>query len=250
MKTLIISDIHGNSEALAAVLRKEHDADRTVFLGDAVLSGPQANETIALLNGIKGGTFIAGNHDDEMLDHSLYANFPPQWIALNDWIIDHFDDAGYSFFDGLQDKGEHEVGGIRMYLHHGLVEGGPRHTLPDSPDENFHKIAEGNDAPFVLSGHTHVQFTRVINGQTFINPGSVGQNRCGKQVACYGLFEDGNYRACSVPFDNTSWLQRIDEIVTLDEYPDFKQWLKDGMIQGFGVGKNEPWTRYAAEGYS
>ena len=33
MKTLVISDVHGNAEALSAVLEKERDADTTVFLG-------------------------------------------------------------------------------------------------------------------------------------------------------------------------------------------------------------------------
>ena len=33
MKVLVIADIHGNANALAAVLEKERDADRTLFLG-------------------------------------------------------------------------------------------------------------------------------------------------------------------------------------------------------------------------
>ena len=60
MKVLVIADIHGNANALAAVLEKERDADRTLFLGDAVLPGPQANETIALLKDMAPGTHIAG----------------------------------------------------------------------------------------------------------------------------------------------------------------------------------------------
>ena len=40
MKILLISDIHGNAEALRAVMRAEADADAAVFLGDALLSGP------------------------------------------------------------------------------------------------------------------------------------------------------------------------------------------------------------------
>ena len=49
MKILVISDIHGNAEALRAVMRAEPDADHTICLGDALLSGPQANETFELL---------------------------------------------------------------------------------------------------------------------------------------------------------------------------------------------------------
>ena len=250
MKILIIADIHGNSEALAAVLDNERDADRVIFLGDAVLPGPQANETIALLNAMPEGTYISGNHDVEMLEPERFANYPDQWLAFCNWVIDTFEPAGYEFFRKLKPAGEYEEGGVRMYLHHGHVGGGPRHTLPHSPDEHFLRLTDGSDAPYVLFGHSHVQFTRTIDGQVFINPGSIGQNRCGRQLACYGLFEDGEYRPCQVSYDQTSWLQAVDGITTLDEFPDFRQWLKDGLVSGFGVGEGEPWTTLAAEGYN
>jgi len=249
LKVLIIADIHGNADALRAVLEKEQDADRTVFLGDAVLPGPQANEVIELLNTLAPGTWIAGNHDEEMLEPAHFANYPEQWLAFYNWVVDTFDPAGYEFLRKLLPAGDYEEGGLFMHLHHGLVPSGPRHPLPNSPDEQLEKLAQGSDAPIVLFGHSHVQFTRVINGQTFINPGSIGQSRCGHQFACYGVFEDGVYRPCQVAYDHSPWLKAMDEVKTLDEYPDFRAWLKDGMVSGFGVGKNEPWTTFAAEGY-
>ena len=70
MKILLISDIHGNAEALRAVMQAERDADASVFLGDAFLSGPQANETLELLSALNPIITIRGNYDDEVLDHS------------------------------------------------------------------------------------------------------------------------------------------------------------------------------------
>jgi protein phosphatase len=250
VKVLVIADIHGNAEALRAVLEKERDADRTVFLGDTVLSGPQANETMELLRGMPDGTHIQGNHDHELLDPSIFANWPATWLALNHWIIDHFDPAGYEFVRNLKPDGEYVEDGISMCLKHGILPGKVRNALPDTPDENLLALADGSACPYVLFGHSHVQFRREINGQQFINPGSVGQNRCGKQVACYGLFEDGAFRHCQVAYDQTPWLEAMDRVSSLDEHPDFRQWLKDCLTQGYGIGENEPWTRYAAEGYS
>ena len=70
-KILVIAvDVHGNAAALRAVLEREADAASTVFLGDSVLSGPQVRETMALLQSLharKGGVWISGNHDEEML---------------------------------------------------------------------------------------------------------------------------------------------------------------------------------------
>ena len=137
-----------------------------------------------------------------------------------------------------------------MCLKHGIMPGKVRNALPDTPDESLLGLADGSDCPYVLFGHSHIQFRREVNGQQFINPGSVGQNRCGKQLACYGLFEDGEFRHCQVSYDQTPWLEAMDQISSLDEHPVFRQWLKDGLTDGYGVGESEPWTRYAAEGYS
>ena len=127
--------------------------------------------------------------------------------------------------------------------------GKARHALPDTPDETLVRLARGSDCPYVLFGHSHVQFRRTIDGQQFINPGSVGQNRCGKLLACYGVFEDGIFHHRQVEFDPGPWLEAVDRIPTLDAHPDFREWLKQGLLRGYGVGVREPWTRYARQGY-
>ncbi len=248
MKTLIISDVHGNAEALSAVLQTERDADSTVFLGDSVSPGPQPNETMALLQGLSGIS-IMGNHDVEMLEPARIANWPASWLALYEWIFDVFDPAGYEFLRNMQPGGEYEVDGIRMCLQHGTLPGKARHALPDTPDETLVRLARGSDCPYVLFGHSHVQFRRTVDGQEFINPGSVGQNRCGKLLACYGVFEDGVFHHRQVEFDPSPWLEAVDGITTLDAHPDFRDWLKQGLLRGYGIGEREPWTRYAREGY-
>ena len=60
MKILVISDIHGNAEALRAVVKAEPDADHTIFLGDALLSGPQAAEVAELLDKLNLDIAIMG----------------------------------------------------------------------------------------------------------------------------------------------------------------------------------------------
>ena len=110
-------------------------------------------------------------------------------------------------------------------------------------------LAEGSDCPIVLFGHSHVQFRRTVGGQEFINPGSVGQNRCGQRVACYGVFENGKFRHCQTEYDQQPWLDAMDRISSLNEFPDFREWLKQGLITGYGIGQSDPWIRFAAQGY-
>lgn len=248
MKILVIADVHGNAEALASVLEKERDADSTVFLGDSVSPGPQPNETLALLQGLSGLS-IAGNHDVEMLERESLAHWPAPWLAMYDWIFDVFDPAGYAYLRKLKPGGEYEVDGIGMYLQHGTLPGKVRHVLPDTPDEDLVRLSRGSDCPYVLFGHSHIQFRRTVGGQEFINPGSVGQNRCGKLLACYGVFEDGLFHHRQVEYDPGPWLEAMDGITTLDAYPDFREQMKQRLLSGYGIGEREPWTRYARQGY-
>ena len=110
MKILLISDIHGNAEALRAVMQAERDADASVFLGDAFLSGPQANETLELLSALKPIITIRGNHDDEVLDPSTFRSWPAEWVALNDWILADLDDSAVAKISTFTDAGWYEFG--------------------------------------------------------------------------------------------------------------------------------------------
>ena len=248
VKILVIADVHGNAEALSAVLEKERDTDATVFLGDTVLSGPQPNETMALLGGIDG-ILIAGNHDLEMLEPERFEGWPAPWLAYTRWIVDALEPPGWELLHSLKPEGTYEIGGLRLFLHHGVLPDEPRQALPDTADERLIALARGSDCPLVLFGHSHIQFRRTIDGQEFVNPGSVGQPRCGRRVACYGLIEDGAFRHCQVEYDPGPWLKALDGIRPLDGFPRFREWLKRALLGGYGIGEREPWTRYAREGY-
>jgi predicted phosphodiesterase len=131
MKILVIADVHGNAEALAAVLEKERDVDATIFLGDTVLSGPQPNETMALLGGVDG-VLIEGNHDVEMFEPERFEGWPAPWRAYTNWILETLEPAGWELLRALQPEGEYEVGGQRVFLHHGVLPDEPRQALPDT----------------------------------------------------------------------------------------------------------------------
>ena len=63
MRTAIVSDIHGNLEALQAVLKdiESHSCDRVVCLGDIIGYGPNPRECLDLV--MKMDLCVIGNHD-------------------------------------------------------------------------------------------------------------------------------------------------------------------------------------------
>ncbi len=248
MKILVFADIHGNATALNAVLQKERDFDSVVFLGDAVSPGPEPNETIELLNSLNG-VFIRGNHEYTALNPESIAKWPDGYKALMEWIYGELQDADYQFLRSFSSPGEYELDDRMYVLAHGDENTEVRHVLPDSPDRYFDVFRYGNKHADVLFGHSHVQFSRSINDQRFINPGSIGQNRCGNVLACYGLLEDGEFTCHHVRYDPTPLLDAWDRVSTLDRFTEFRESFKHQSLTGFSLGATEPWLSYASRGY-
>lgn len=63
MRYLVISDIHGNLEALEAVLAAAGAHDRVLVLGDLVGYGADPNAVIERVRALPSSTVIRGNHD-------------------------------------------------------------------------------------------------------------------------------------------------------------------------------------------
>ena len=73
MKVAVFSDIHGNYQALDAILNdvKKQNIDKTIFLGDSISLGPSPYECIDRLMK-ENITFINGNHELYLLDRKFY----------------------------------------------------------------------------------------------------------------------------------------------------------------------------------
>jgi hypothetical protein len=65
MRTIVLSDVHGNMERLERIIehsRYERNADQLIFAGDAADIGPYATECMQRMIDL-GAKFISGNHD-------------------------------------------------------------------------------------------------------------------------------------------------------------------------------------------
>jgi len=216
MKCAVISDVHGNAEALNAVLHDigRRKADSILFLGDAVGYGPDPNECVRTLKAACS-VLLAGNHDWAAIGLTEKEYFNPYARAAIEWTAKVLDP------DCLKSVRDFPLTHRRAEDSLFLV-----HATPKEP-EQWHYLmslwdAEINfecfDEKVCLLGHSHqpLIIKRFPSGEmvaergetTFgrteryiINVGSVGQPRDGDPRACYVIVNEDGVRLHRVAYD-------------------------------------------------
>lgn len=170
----IISDIHGNLEALDAVLDAIHQlgATRIICLGDLVCYGPDSTECVR--RSADWEVVLAGDWDAAMIDHD-----PTQW---NPTINEHIKWVRNQFFAAPDSATLLEILGSfrRTFVENGLhfTHGTPNDVrewiFPEDvyDTKKLNRIAKHIDVACVC-GHAHIQGIYTRNDQTeweFIQP--------------------------------------------------------------------------------
>jgi len=229
MRSLVFSDVHANLAALEAVLEHAGAWDEVIFLGDAVVGGPQPEQVVSAMAELDG-LFLMGNHDWDV----LYKEYSPDepnpdrfWIH---WTQQQLSSSSRAFLAAFRESCAIERDGLRVRLHHGqLPDELGRRLWPDSPPKAFDYFTAQYPEPAILSGHSHVQCRVEHGGRVFINPGSAGQPRLMQPLALYAILEDGELSLEAAPYD-TERTARAMERVPLDE--DFIE----AWQQGYRIG--------------
>jgi putative phosphoesterase len=212
MKTLILSDIHGNLPALEAILGRERDYDLCLFLGDVVDYGPFPKECIALLrDNMSHG--VIGNHDNALAfdaDCGCRGDFKQFSEETRAWHKTLLDKKDIEFLRSLQPLHRIEINGISILLAHATPEGDLFEYLAES---DVDRAVENLTDQVVLLGHTHIQFKKQVGDTLIVNPGSVGLARDGGK-ACYAVLEDQEITLHRISYDlertiKTLWESQI-----------------------------------------
>ena len=181
-KIAILSDIHGNTTALAGVLEdaKKLGATEYWLLGDIFLPGPGANDLVALLKGLPITASVRGNWDDcvlEALDGQYGLEDPQevQLMRLTQFLMERMDPATIVWLRSLPLLEKKEVEGLRFSISHNLPNknyGGD--LLVENDTEKFDQLLD-DEVDVAVYGHVHKQLLRYgSQGQQIINPGSIG----------------------------------------------------------------------------
>lgn len=205
---MILSDIHSNNEALAAVLARVRRKrfDRVVILGDFVGYGANPNQVIDRVRRIrKGKISIRGNHDKVVCGLDSGDLFNPVALAAAQWTAEKLTARSRKFLEALP-QGPLEVDKAFLICH-----GSPR-------DEDAYIFSDRDafvnfrifDYSVCFFGHSHIPsvFTlephgirvEVVKGDRvrlklarerryLINPGSIGQPRDRNPAAAYAIYD-------------------------------------------------------------
>jgi predicted phosphodiesterase len=241
----LISDIHGNLEALEAVLKdiQQQNVTEIYCLGDVVGYGPNPRECIDLVMQCK--LVLLGNHDQgAMFDPDGFN--PPAERAIF-WTRGQLESAGEKR-EAKEKRWEFLAERPRMVKENGFlfVHGSARNPLNEYvfPEDIYNQ--RKMDRIFALverycfQGHTHVpgiftealpedlyqfhapdeiEYTHKLDGRkTLCNVGSVGQPRDGDWRACYVLLDDETLRYRRVEYDIDTTVKKIYAIADLDNF--------------------------------
>jgi len=239
MKALI-SDIHGNLEALRAVLEDiaQHSVEVVYCLGDTVGYGPNPRECLELVMDCR--VTLLGNHDQAALFDPT--NFNPKAELAILWTRNQLE-AAIPNRSAMERRWEFLAEMPRTYREDDLllVHGSPRNPVNEYifPEDVYNE--RKMDALFRLverycfQGHTHVPgiFTeslaflspeevdynyRLDGRKILCNVGSVGQPRDGDPRACYVLLDDETIQYRRVEYDVESTIRKILSIPELDNF--------------------------------
>jgi predicted phosphodiesterase len=210
---LILSDIHGNWDALRAVLRKvkRKRFDRTLLLGDLVGYGAAPNQVMDDVHALPGELFVVrGNHDKVVAGLESGEGFNEIALVSAMWTAQRLTARHREELRTLPagpmvvEQGDQ---GVELAICHGS---------PD--DEDFYLFAEQDAFPafraepqahLTFFGHTHLPSLFILHQggirgmllrgdgrlhisdrlRYLVNPGSIGQPRDRDPRAAYMIYD-------------------------------------------------------------
>jgi predicted phosphodiesterase len=214
MRVAALYDIHGNLDALDAVLAEVRDvrADLIVVGGD-IYPGPLTSEVLARLQDCHIPTrFILGNGDRAVLDQRegrLSDAMPEHVRAIIAWLAARLEDAERRALASWPGTLRLDLPGLgRLLFVHATPWSDTVIFTRATPLPRLRRLFHDVDADIVICGHTHMQFDRELDDLRIVNAGSVGM-AFGEPGACWLLLEPGGVTLRRTSYDLAAAAARI-----------------------------------------
>jgi predicted phosphodiesterase len=239
VRTAIVSDIHGNLEALQSVLQdiKSQGCDRVVCLGDVVGYGPNPCECLDIVTTLDA--CVLGNHDyGALIDPEGFSSAAEQAIFWTRKQLESANDpnAALRRLEYLAKLPRMITEGNILFVHGSVRNPLNEYVFPEDvfnrrKMEKLFSMVQG----YTFQGHTHapgvfstnMQFARpdeinykmeLPDDKAMINVGSVGQPRDGDWRSCYLILEGNRIEYRRVEYDIDTTVNKIFAIAELDNF--------------------------------
>ena len=192
VRIAVIADIHGNYQALRAVLDDARRAGvhRTAVLGDIVNGGPEPARCWQLVRDA-GDWILRGNHERYVLAAAAGdARFRTESFGPARWTAERLGDDARAEIAALPTRCDLDASDAPPTL---LCHASPRSDddmiLADTPDADVAPMLAGVSHDVVVRGHNHEAFERRLAGIRLIAVGSVGLPFATPPRAEYAILE-------------------------------------------------------------
>jgi predicted phosphodiesterase len=212
----VLSDVHGNAVALAAVRKavKAEKPDAILVAGDHALNGPDPAGAIDGLRELDadGALIVQGNTDVAVADFDYAAAFPwttdgvPEQIrTAAEWAHDELGDERLEWLRRLPAERRLTLADTMLLA---------THASPGSQTQGFDRALDAavvveraarTEARVIACGHTHLPEVRDLGWKVIVNDGSAGWVFDGDATASWALVDiDGDAVTAEIrrtPFD-------------------------------------------------
>jgi len=200
----LISDIHGNLEALEAVLAELKDVDGFLCMGDLVGYGADPEACVERVRALPKVICVAGNHDLAAIGGYDLSRFNPFASAAIVWTAEQLSQENKDYLGSLPRTAHADSA---LLVHGSLPQEMAYITSPNEARMCF----DAMPGDLTLIGHTHVtecyrtrrgsrlpEQTALSSGGTIelkqdvryiVNPGAIGQPRDGNAAASFATWD-------------------------------------------------------------
>ena len=223
---MCFSDIHGNLEALKAIMGEmdKISPDLVVFLGDAIGVGPDSDECVSLLRS-KELIYLKGNHEYFQTDGYKDMHKTKTEIEHIKWIGSKLSKENIEYLKTLPTKCVLNFKDCNMQFSHFLFKGRDEFAnLAYLIERGFSPtIIENNNCNYVFYGHDHLPNQRSVKNINFICTGSSGCTINSKTF--YNLITYDKYyvkvERKNIEYDRETFVQKIKS----SDYPNREHYM-------------------------
>ena len=201
MKYAVISDIHGNMEALEAVLNdieNTEKADKILCLGDLAMAGPEPSKAVERIKKlVEDGKIVCiqGNTDKMIADFSeeILSNLKDKNETMANALasdVKALNEDQKTFLKNLPVNHEFTYLNTKILMVHGSPRKNDENIFPEMPMTEIEEMVKDTDADIILCGHTHIPCGyQTESRKTVVNDGSVGRPFSEEPKACYAILD-------------------------------------------------------------